>query len=170
MLEQKTNCVPATSLGRLFDGVAALSGLHQTVNFEGQAAMMLESAAGNEARGNLPVSVSARVEILVIEYGPMITELMRQIRAGAPLKNLAQAFHAWAIQSLTAAAVQIACARNLDRVVLSGGCFQNRLLLAGCIRQLEAAGLHVYSHQVVPAGDGGISLGQAYVAACQAAC
>ena len=170
MVAQNINCVAATSLGRLFDGVAALIGLRHTVSFEGQAAMELESIAGSGSScPELPVSLQTRAGTIVIDYRPMIIELVRQIAGGPPQPCLAAAFHACAARSLAAAAAQISSTRDVPRVLLSGGCFQNRLLLASCIERLEAANCHTYAHRAVPTGDGGIALGQAYVAACQAA-
>ena len=84
--------------------------------------------------------------------------------AGKPVSELASAFHATLIHAFVRTAREIRDATGLNRVVLSGGCFQNRILLEGCISSLDLSGFDVYTHHLVPANDGGISLGQAYVA------
>jgi hydrogenase maturation protein HypF len=160
-----------TSMGRLFDAVASLTGLCRETSFEGQAAMAVQFAAEQEA-GAGGVGIEGYSMDLVpshsfdtkwmIDWRPMVTAILDDLRRGCRLEHIAARFHI----SLAAATVRVAQAAGFPRVVLTGGCFQNRLLLSLVRRQLEGAGFRVYSHALVPPNDGGLSLGQAVIAAC----
>jgi hydrogenase maturation protein HypF len=183
MLEAKVYSPRTSSIGRLFDAVAAVCGLPPVISFEGQAAMSLEYLADetvDEAytvAGTFPVpsaangarSVPAKGEApMVIDWAPLIEGVLADRAAGVPLARIAAKFH----NALSAAAVSVA--KSLERhhgrlpVVLTGGCFQNALLAARTAAGLSAAGFAVYTHREVPPGDGGIALGQVYVALEQA--
>ncbi len=165
MLTANINSPVCSSLGRLFDGVAAIIGIRAKVNFEGQAAMELEAVADSSDVSALPFKIDDYENTLSLNYIPSIKELTTQRLKGAPPPALAASFHAMLICSFIEMTVRIRSASGLNRVVLSGGCFQNRLLLEGCIEGLMKADFNVYSHHLVPTNDGGISLGQALVAA-----
>lgn len=167
MLAGPVNSPVTSSLGRLFDGVAALLGIRSTVSFEGQAAMELEAAAEGASKAPCSFTIDAGDNMLQLNYAPAIKELVAQRLQGAEPSALAACFHATIISSCVEMAVRIRRTTGLNRTVLSGGCFQNRLLLEGCIAGLANAGFEVYSHQLVPTNDGGISLGQAFVAAAR---
>ena len=159
-----------TSMGRLFDAVASLMGLCNQASFEGQAAMAVQFAAEQEAEAS-GVGVEGYPMDLVpchsldtnstIDWQPMIRAVLDDLRRGRRPAQMAARFHA----GLAAATVNVAQAAGLPRVVLTGGCFQNRLLLSLVRRRLEEAGFTVYSHALVPPNDGGLSLGQAVIAA-----
>ncbi|MBX3324879.1 MAG: carbamoyltransferase HypF [Nitrospira sp.] len=157
-----------TSMGRLFDAVASLTGLCQRVSFEGQAAMAVQFAAerGWEAGGvegysiDLVPSESSDTK-WVVDWRPMINAVLNALRKGVRREKIAAQFHV----SLAEVIVRVAQAAGLPRVVLTGGCFQNGLLLSLAKRRLEEVGFKVYSHRLVPSNDGGLSLGQAVVAA-----
>ena len=157
-------------MGRLFDAVASLTGLSHKVSFEGQAAMAVQFAAEEEAEAcgvlveGYPMDLvpSERSDTKwMIDWRPMLIAMLDDLRQGRRLEQIAARFH----MGLAAAAVRVAQAAGLLRVVLTGGCFQNRLLLSIVRRRLEKAGFTVYSHNLVPPNDGGLSLGQAVVAA-----
>ena len=160
-----------TSMGRLFDAVASLTGLCSQASFEGQAAIAVQFAAEREwetsgaRREGYPIdlvpSESSGTEWMA-NWRPLIQTILDDLRRGVSPEEIATRFHV----SLAAATVRVARAAGLPRVVLTGGCFQNRLLLSLVRRQLEEAGFAVYSHRLVPPNDGGLSLGQAVVAAC----
>ena len=166
MLQRRVNTIATSSAGRLFDAVASLIGLRHSVSFEGQAAMMLEAAAdawnGADPKpydfaltGAGPANVDLR---------PMIQQLVSEAEHGTGQREIAARFHA----TMTAVILEV-CRRmrvelQLRRVCLSGGCFQNRLLLEGCLRALRHDGFEVFFQRAVPANDGGISLGQAAIA------
>ncbi|WP_438014939.1 carbamoyltransferase HypF [Sorangium sp. So ce315] len=164
MLARGTASPRTTSVGRLFDAVAALAGLRGVASFEGQAAMELESlaeAAGEQAGYPLPVRAGAPGEPAVIDAGPLIDAVLGDRRDGAPPGVIAARFHA----ALVDVAEALAAASGLGRVVLSGGCFQNALLAASIRERLAARGVEVYTPRLYPPGDGGLSLGQVFVAA-----
>lgn len=163
MLQRGVQTMATSSAGRLFDAVAALIGLRQTVSFEGQAAMMLEAAAA-DGEGESYEFVVGGSEPAEVDLRPMIRQIAAEVKRGEPQRRMAARFH----QTLVAAIVEICCrmraALQLDRVCLSGGCFQNALLLEGCVARLRAESFAVYFQRTIPANDGGISLGQAAVA------
>jgi hydrogenase maturation protein HypF len=154
-----------TSVGRLFDAVGALCGLRARVNYEGQAAVELEAACDPAERGHYPISLSHDGELLTIDPRETIRALSTDVEAGVALGAVASRFHA----ALSAATVEaLACAASSegsDLVVLSGGVFQNRRLLEAVMAGLHAAGLRAIAPERLPVGDGGISYGQAAVAA-----
>jgi hydrogenase maturation protein HypF len=169
MLDRDLNCPVTTSMGRLFDAVAALVGLHPTVTFEGQAAMALEWLADPAERGAYPVdslpgpvSAGARSP-LVMDWGPLLEAVLEDVRRGVSRSLISARFH----NGLVRAAVAVAGAVGEERVALSGGCFQNRLLTERLAAALERAGHTVLLHALVPPNDGGVSLGQVVVAAAQ---
>ncbi len=159
-----------TSMGRLFDTVASLTGLCRESSFEGQAAMAVQFAAerGMEtsegSKEGYPmdlVSYQNPDTKWLIDWRPMVSAMLDNLHRGHRLEQIAARFHA----GLAAATVRVAQAAGLPRIVLTGGCFQNRLLLSLVRRRLDEAGFEVYSHSLVPPNDGGLSLGQAVIAA-----
>jgi hydrogenase maturation protein HypF len=170
MLQKNLNAPVTSSAGRLCDAVAAITGLRQEASFEGQAAMELEFALDrvetNETyswpmvpamngAGHIKPSVAR-----VIDWEPMVRELLEDVRRRAPVSEISARFH----NTLVAAIVTIAQLIGEDRVVLTGGCFQNKYLTETAVRRLRSAGFHPYWHQRVPPNDGGIALGQAVAA------
>ena len=152
------NAPASSGMGRLFDAVAAVLGVRETVTYEGQAAIELEQLAGDTAAAAYP----CRVAHGVIHGADLVAAAHDDREAGRPRAEIAAAFHEG-----VAAATAEACARaaNPRTVVLSGGTFQNVRLLGRVRRHLEDLGFRVLSHRLVPPNDGGISLGQAAVAA-----
>jgi hydrogenase maturation protein HypF len=167
MIRNKINSPETSSLGRAFDGVAALLGLRRQVNFEGQAAMELEALARHTNGALLPYDIVLEGETFILNLVPAIRKIAEGKFAGKAAEELAAAFHRTLQTAMTAVAGKIREITELNRIVLSGGCFQNRILLEGCILEMEQAGFEVYRHQRVPANDGGISLGQAVSAGAQ---
>jgi hydrogenase maturation protein HypF len=159
MLRRGLNSPVTTSMGRLFDGLAALIGVHQTVSFEGQAAMRLEFMADANERGAYPLRLSGEV----LDWREMVASALADHAAGACASTIAARFH----NGLVAAIVEVARRCGETRVALSGGCFQNRLLTERAADALRAAGFDVLLHRQTPPNDGCISLGQVAVAAAQ---
>ncbi len=152
------NCFPlCSSIGRLFDAVAALCGLAQMNEFEGQAAMALEFAVDQRETGALPWGLVDNVS-LALNWEPMIREVLSALDKGVPVGRLAARFH----RGLAQYAVEVADRVGCRRVGLSGGCFLNQVLVRLVSEGLRATGREVYTHSQVPPGDGGISLGQLY--------
>jgi len=163
MLDKGLNAPQTSSMGRLFDAAAALSGFERAMRHEGQAAMALEALVRQPARAQgyeFPLS-SAPGLPLVADWGPCIEQMAAEALRGEDPALRAERFHG----GLAGLAVAVAKRAGLGRVCLSGGCFQNQRLLQAVKAALEQAGFRAYWHQRVPCNDGGISLGQAAVQA-----
>jgi hydrogenase maturation protein HypF len=166
MLARGVNCPVTTSAGRLFDTVAALVGIRQRAAFEGQAAMELEWAARDRDEGEAPpppnaLPIGRESDTLVLDWRPLVEELLLEVRASGPSSRIAERFH----ESLARAIVTVAEHTGQRLVALTGGCFQNRRLTERTQHLLEAAGFTVLLNRQVPTNDGGVSLGQVAVAA-----
>ncbi len=170
MLHKKLNAPVTSSIGRLFDAVAALTGLRQHSAFEGQAAMDLEFALeGVSTEESYPLAWrSAPVPATglapgasdppgqVLDWAPLLTDLLADVEKRLPVGLISMKFH----NGLVEAIVQFARHAGIKDVVLSGGCFQNRHLLERAIACLKRAGFEPHWHRSVPPNDGGIALGQ----------
>ncbi len=159
MLAKGLHSPLTSSIGRLFDAVAALAGLHARRGFEGQAAMALEFAAGDQV---VP-AYAWDLQGGVAEPGPLLGQILADLATGRDASYISARFHA----SLADLALAWVERSGLPDVVLSGGCFQNALLTARVQAKLAGAGFRVHRHQLFPPNDGCISLGQAAVAAGQ---
>jgi len=163
MLEKQINAPLTSSVGRLFDAAAALSRLRQTASFEGQAAMELEFTRQGGVADAYSFVVTATTPIIV-DWEPAIRELLDDVAGCADVGPVSAKFH----NGLVKAAVDVAKKTGESKVVLSGGCFQNRYLTERIVERLREGNLRPYWHQRIPPNDGGISAGQC-VAACQSA-
>lgn len=163
-LEKKINSPLTSSLGRIFDGVAALLAKRKSVSFEGQAAMELEGFADSKSSLELAFGIE-NSDTLLIDPAPLVREAVNYILQGRERNGIAAAFHDAVVAALCEAVKLLRNKTGLNRIVLSGGCFQNRLLLDGCISSMESAGFEVFSPCALPCSDGSISLGQAVIAA-----
>ena len=169
-LAARTDLSPLTSsVGRLFDAVAALCGLDGRggrVSHEGQAAQLLEQAAQRSTDlGAYQFKVHLTAETTLIDHGPVIETVIQDLRKGEPIPDIARRFHRGVANMVSQAASHLCPIHGLETVVLTGGVFQNALLLEDCYNQLSAMGLEVLVHHKVPPNDGGISFGQAAIAA-----
>jgi hydrogenase maturation protein HypF len=161
LLRKQLHAPLTSSAGRLFDAIASLAGIRQVSSFEGQAAMELEFAAdGAPAVDPYPFGLT-HGDMLVVDWAPMIVELLAEIRAGRAAAHLSARFH----RTMAQVVADVARESGLRRVILSGGCFQNALLLETSVSLLREAGREVFWHRQVPPNDGGISLGQIAFAA-----
>ncbi|MDJ0782149.1 MAG: carbamoyltransferase HypF [Desulfosarcinaceae bacterium] len=168
MIRQGLNSPLTSSLGRLFDAVAAILGLHLTVAFEGQAAMALEHLAADVDAPPYAFRWGAG-DTRIIDTAAIIRAVCSDVSAGMPSPIIAARFHETLVQGLTDLCEELRRETGLDRVVLSGGVFQNRRLLAGLLARLGLAGFSVFAHRQVPTNDGGLALGQAVAAAAMMA-
>jgi hydrogenase maturation protein HypF len=163
MLTRRVQTVQTSSCGRLFDAVAAILGMGSEVTFEGQAAIALEMAADPGVTERYEFDLQ-QDEPLVVDLRQTIATIVKEIARNRPAGEISARFH----NTLSAAIVEVCCRiRNsdgLDRVCLSGGVFQNHLLLGLTATELRRRGFGVFLHAMVPANDGGISLGQAVIA------
>jgi len=153
MLERGINVVPTTSVGRLFDAVACLSGLARENRFEGQAAMLLENEIGC-------MRTEEAYPLLDGDWAPLIQAVVADHNAGVAVPMIAARFH----NALANWIVEVAQKVALKHVVLSGGVFQNRYLTERAAAMLESRGFVVHTHRQVPPNDGGIALGQIVMA------
>ncbi|MYB03641.1 MAG: carbamoyltransferase HypF [Acidimicrobiaceae bacterium] len=150
-----------TSIGRLFDSMAALCGIALSATYEGQAAIRFEQAAGPDVR-RYPVEITTG-EPAVIEFSPLIHAVVSDLLAGQPPALIAASFHRWVADAAVTASRQARESTGLSAVALSGGVFQNRRLVELLVPDLERAGFEVLRHRQVPPNDGGIALGQAAI-------
>ncbi|HEY2489133.1 MAG TPA: carbamoyltransferase HypF [Streptosporangiaceae bacterium] len=157
------NAPLTSSAGRLFDAAAALLGVRDTVHYEGQAAIELEQLADVHERG----AYRARVEpgeTFAVHGADLIAAIVADLRAGVAREVIAARFHGGVIALIEEGCTLLRERSGLDTVALSGGVFQNLLLLNGAVSRLKSRGFRVLVHSRVPCNDGGISLGQAVIA------
>jgi hydrogenase maturation protein HypF len=169
MVGRGLNSPWASSAGRLFDAVASLLGGFDDAGSEGEAAVMLEAlAARSTTRDELPWRVVERDGLWVYDCGPTLAAVVDGVTGGADRADLAAAFHRTVVAVTVALCQRAAEATRVTDVCLSGGCLQNGLLAGWLPAALIRAGLTPYLNRAVPANDGGISYGQAVVAAARA--
>lgn len=166
MLARGLNSPVTSSAGRLFDAVAAILGLRLEAGFEGQAAMELEfSATGDEGEDAYPFTLNmgkgtGDSELILVDWELAIHALLADMKTGRPAGLISGRFH----RTLAEMIVAVARKLEIERVALSGGCFQNKLLTERTVRRLEAEGFRPYWHQRIPPNDGGIAVGQVVAA------
>jgi hydrogenase maturation protein HypF len=161
MLARELNSPFCCSAGRLFDAVASLVNLRQQIRFEGQAAMELEFAMdGAETDEHYDLSLVTRHPSLLLDWTPMIEAILTDVKRGVPVGEISAKFH----NAMAEAIVQVAKHVGQSRLVLSGGCFQNRYLAERAVKRLREEKFQPYWHQRVPPNDGGIALGQVMMA------
>jgi hydrogenase maturation protein HypF len=153
-----------TSMGRLFDAVSALCGIRPTVNYEGQAATELEAIADPAARESYPLHVSPEGGL---DARPTVLAVLEDVAAGITPGLVSARFHNAIALATAEGCIALARRHGLDTAVLSGGVFQNRLLLERTVERLGDSGLGVLVPERLPPNDGGISFGQAAVAAAR---
>jgi hydrogenase maturation protein HypF len=164
MISQGVNSPPTSSLGRLFDGVAAICGIRSRVNYEGQAALELEMLAAETAESCYDYNWQTD-DVMRIAPAPIIRGVVTDIQNRVPVAQISAKFHRTLIRLFADLCGAVRQDSGLNRVVLSGGCFQNATLLTGLIQALQENNFAVFTHEQVPANDGGIALGQALAAA-----
>jgi hydrogenase maturation protein HypF len=161
-VERGINCVATTSVGRLFDAVAALAGVKQSIGYEAEAAMNLEALAAEASDATasyaLPVLPG---EPLRIDWRPAIVRIVEDVGAGVDSAVVAARFHAGVATAIVDVCTQLRSRTGITTVGLTGGVFQNVLLVKLAVESLRAAAFDVLVHQRVPPNDGGLALGQA---------
>ncbi|HWE69578.1 MAG TPA: carbamoyltransferase HypF [Acidimicrobiales bacterium] len=163
-LERNAFCVPTSSMGRLFDAVSSLLGLRQTVSFEAEAAIELEAAAEAHLRTARDYRFRFAIEAGRIDPTPVLESMVVDLRGGRETGAMAAGFHLAVARVIGESAEGIRRRTRIDQVALSGGVFQNGLLLQLAGEELSARGFGVLTHRLVPPNDGGLALGQAAVA------
>lgn len=164
-IAQKINTPFTSSAGRLFDAVSSMLGLCHAIEYEGQAAIRLEQAAdlGSESAG-YAYELRERQGMIEIGTVSLFNEMVKDLAAGTGVPAIAGAFHRTLSIMIADVCRRIQTRHHLNEVALSGGVFQNQLLLELTVAELENSGFQVHTHSKVPANDGGLSLGQAAIA------
>ncbi len=165
MLERQLNTPLTSSCGRLFDAVAAIVGLRSQVSYEAQAAIELEAVSAHATHDGVVYPFS--LENGHIRLGAMLAAIVADTQRHVAVGLIGQRFHRSLAEIVRTVCMQIREHEGLTAVALSGGCWQNRLLLSATMSRLRESGFSVYVHHQVPTNDGGISLGQAVVAAAR---
>jgi hydrogenase maturation protein HypF len=176
-IERRINSPLTSSMGRLFDAISALLGIRGEIDYEGQAAVELEMAAYSSviARRVNDEAISANNEsypyhieedegIRIVHLRDLLSAVIEDLRRSIPNEMISFKFHNTVAQMINEMCHLIAGETGISQVALSGGVFQNRLLLRKAVSLLESSGFQVFTHRQVPCNDGGISLGQAVIA------
>jgi hydrogenase maturation protein HypF len=163
MMQKSVNSPRTSSMGRLFDGVAALLGLNSNLgldsklSYEGEAAIKLQNLAESaDGTSTYSISIKKSREQNLLDWGPMIKEIILDFKNLVPNEVIARKFHFTLVKGL----VEFALMAGEKRIILTGGCFQNQILLEATIQQLREKHFVVFWPQQIPPNDGGISLGQ----------
>jgi hydrogenase maturation protein HypF len=166
MMGKQINSPLTSSLGRLFDAVAAIIGLRGQVAFEGQAAMELEMILDGNESGSYDFSWEGDGPCRIATT-PIIQAVVRDVEKGVSPSAISARFHNTLILLFDQLCRHLRTTTGIDRIALSGGVFQNNRLLIGLTTALEKSGFDLLTHHLVPTNDGGLSLGQAVVAAAK---
>lgn len=161
MMKNKINSPLTSSAGRLFDAVSALLGICGNTTYHAEAPMLLESAASPDVQDSYPFDITGEIISMKPAFGAMIKELTQ----GESQGNISAKFHRTIAEVILETVIRISRETGIREVALSGGTFQNRIILEQTERRLAIAGFDVYSHSHIPSNDGGIALGQLAIAA-----
>jgi hydrogenase maturation protein HypF len=164
MTKKKVNAPLTSSCGRLFDAVAAIAGVRNTVAYEGQAAVELEAMAEEEKERVYPFEISEVHGVHQFLVAPILRAVVQDVHDRRSIGLISATFHNTLVALFLEMCERVRSETNLRQVVLSGGCFQNARLLVQLTDVLEKAGFDVFSKSAVPCNDGGIALGQALAA------
>jgi hydrogenase maturation protein HypF len=163
-IERKINTPWTSSMGRLFDAIASLLSIRDEVHYEGQAAIELEMIAAPEVKGQYPFQIHREERPMVIDLRETVRGVVHDLTENIRASEISGKFHR-TVASLIINTCEIIRTREcLNRVVLSGGVFQNLFLLSLVKEGLKESGFEIYTHHLVPPNDGGIALGQAVIA------
>jgi hydrogenase maturation protein HypF len=166
MIGHSVNSPLTSSCGRLFDAISALVGIRREVNYEAQAAIELEMEIGDEdSQDAYPIDLTGCDETWIMDTKPAFEAIVADLHNNLTPSCISQRFHNALVETFAKVAELVRANTALDRVCLSGGTFHNVYLLTHLQRRLQNNGFHVFTHAEVPAGDGGLSLGQAMIAA-----
>ena len=166
LIEKKINSPLTSSCGRLFDAVSALLSIRGTIDYEAQAAIEMEMLAhdGVNETDSYPFSIIEQDDLSVVKLQDLFSAIIYDLQSNTTRATIAAKFHNTIAQMIKRLCQVISNKTSITQVVLSGGVFQNRLLLRKAVSLLEDGGFTVFTHQQVPCNDGGISLGQAVIA------
>jgi hydrogenase maturation protein HypF len=160
--------IRTSSCGRLFDAVSAICGISLENGYEGESAMLLEAAADSHSDGTYEFGLNTEAAPWTIETRPVLTQIAHDISSGRSPGAVSRGFHDSVALMIGSVCRKLRERNGIERVCLSGGTFQNLTLLRSSADLLRAGGFRVYLHSQVPPNDGGLSLGQAVIAAAHA--
>jgi hydrogenase maturation protein HypF len=163
MIQHRVNSPLTSSCGRLFDAVAALLGVRNIVSYEGQAAIQLENLISGNDEQEYPLIAEDRV----IKTASLFEAMVRDLRHDVPIGGISQRFHNGLVAVFANIAVRLRELTGIEQVCFSGGSFQNTYLSENLRQRLQNTGFRVFTQSEVPCNDGGLSLGQAVIAAHQ---
>ena len=162
MLKNGLNSPHTSSVGRIFDAAASILSVRQRVSYEGQAGMELEYLAESIiSSDSYSFKFNSRRNLQIIDWEPMIAEIFDDLNNGISPQRISAGFHNTLIDIIFEIALKI----NQEKIVLSGGCFQNKYLLENSVRRLKYGGFEPYWHHKIPPNDGGLALDQILAAA-----
>jgi len=166
MVERRINTPATSSMGRLFDAVAALAGIRDNAAYEGEAAIELEAAADLGARGSYEFGMGRDQEsgALVLEYQPVLLGVLEDLEAGVHESTISMRFHRAVVRAIVGSCAAVSEQAETRNVALAGGVFLNRLVFGGAVSELAGAGFTPLTHSKLPVNDGAVSFGQAIVA------
>jgi hydrogenase maturation protein HypF len=162
--ENNFNAVPTSSFGRLFDGVASLAGVRQTISYEAQAAIEFEALADETVSDGYEFDLIEGDAAMQIDCANLVSEIVKDVLAHAPIGAISAKFNNAVADLVLKLSLKLRQSEKLNRVALSGGCFQNVALLKASLKRLRENGFEVLTHRKVPPNDGGLALGQAVIA------
>jgi hydrogenase maturation protein HypF len=167
-LKRGINAPLTSSAGRLFDAVSALVGVREEIDYEAQASIELEMLAPDKQDEfefkSYPFSIVEHQGMRVVTLGELFSTIVQDVKNQTPIPLISLKFHNTVAEIITTMCKLIAKETGITQVALSGGVFQNRLLLKLATATLQREGFSVITHHLVPCNDGGISLGQAVIA------
>lgn len=168
MIKDKRYSPLCSSMGRLFDASSSLMTGKESVSYEAQAAMELESMANSESENShdfYPVEIVEKDEKIILDPAPMLNSILKDRTDGIKTNVMAIQFHNTIVHAMNSAVNLISKKTGIKTIALSGGCFQNKILLQSSIKTLTQSGFQVYVNEKIPCHDGGIALGQVWIAA-----
>jgi len=170
MIEKKFNSPLSSSMGRLFDGVASILGFQENVSYEGEAALYLQNLSEDftDSFSSLKKSYSYEIQCdsssYVVNTNKIVTEILSDLENLISKGEIAFKFHNTIIEFSHEISLKLREEYNINTVALSGGVFQNPILLVGIKKRLEKSGFNVITHKLIPCNDGGLSIGQVIIA------
>ena len=164
LIDKKVNTIPTSSMGRLFDAVSSILGICHENTYEGEAAMELESIIQENVIEFYDWHPEEEEGVMLLDCSELLRKVIEDLKAGIKVPVIAAKFHNSIAHGISDVAGELRKQTRINKVCLSGGCFQNRYLTEKLTSLLEAENFRVYTHSKVPTNDGGISLGQAMIA------
>lgn len=158
------NCFLSSSIGRLFDAVAALTGIRNNITYDGQAAIELENAIKEETGESYSWSIKERNEVFNIQYKEIVEGVLKDMQSSELVSKISSKFHNSLAEATCALVCQLREIKCINKVVLSGGVFENQYLLKKVYKNLTNMGFKVFYNEQIPTNDGGLSFGQLHVA------